>query len=83
LKEWSMRTRRLSREGHRQLVEDMAGVLIDKLGEIELSSDLVCTVLLRSRKFDPDDIGAHLDTARTYVRQALIDQAGLWERLMR
>jgi hypothetical protein len=77
------RLRRLTREGHRQLVEDMAGVLVDKLGEIELGSDLVCTVLLRSRKFNADDIAAHLDTARTYVRQALVDQAGLWERLMR
>jgi hypothetical protein len=77
-----MRTRR-TREGHRQLVEEMAGVLLDKLGEIELGSDLVCTTLLRTRKFDRDDIAAHLDTARTYVRQALVDQAGLWERLMR
>jgi hypothetical protein len=79
----SHRLRRLTREGHRQLIEDMAGVLLDKLGEIELGSDLVCTVLLRTRKFDPDDIADHLDTARTYVRQALVDQAGLWERLMR
>jgi hypothetical protein len=61
----------------------MAGVLLDRLGEIELGSDLVCTVLLRTRKFDPDDIAANLDIARTYVRQALVDQADLWERLMR
>jgi hypothetical protein len=75
--------RRLTVEGRRQLVEEMAVVLLDKLGEIELGSDLVCTVLLRTRKFNPDDIAAHLDTARTYVRQALIDQADLWDRLMR
>jgi hypothetical protein len=78
-----MTTKRRTREGHRQLIEDMAGVLLDKLGEIDLGSDLVCTILLRTRKFDGDDIAAHLDTARTYVRQALIDQAGLWDRLMR
>jgi hypothetical protein len=60
----------------------MAATLLDKLGEIELNSDLVCTILLRTRKFDPDDITAHLDIARTYVRQALVDQADLWERLM-
>jgi hypothetical protein len=78
-----VRLRRLSREGQRQMTEEMAGVLLDKLGEIELSSDLVCTVLLRTRKFNADDIDDHLDTARTYVRQALVDQAGLWDRLMR
>jgi hypothetical protein len=76
------RLRRRTREGQRQLIEDMARTLLDKLGEIELNSDLVCTVLLRTRKFDPDDITSHLDTARTYVRQALIDQADLWERLI-
>jgi hypothetical protein len=78
-----MTTKRRTREGHRQLVEAMAGTLLDKLGEIDLGSDLVCTILLRTRKFEGDDIAAHLDTARTYVRQALVDQAGLWERLMR
>jgi hypothetical protein len=79
------RLRRLSREGHRQLVEDMAVVLCDNFGEIELHSDLVCTVLLRVNKFHPDDIHDCLDEAREYARSALFDDepAGLWERLMR
>jgi hypothetical protein len=77
------RLRRRTWEGHRQLIEDMAVVLLDNYGEIELSSDLVCTVLLRVNRFDPKDIALCLDTAREMARQALIDEAGLWERLMR
>jgi hypothetical protein len=77
------RTRRLSREGHRQLVEDMAIVLLDNYGEIELGSDVVCTVLLRVCKFHPADIHDCLDEAREYARSALSDEAGLWQRLMR
>jgi hypothetical protein len=77
------RLRRLTREGHRQLVEDMAIILLDNYGEIELNSDLVCTVLLRVNKFHPRDIADNLDIARAMARQALVDEAGLWERLMR
>jgi hypothetical protein len=77
------RLRRLTREGHRQLIEDMAMVLLDNFGEIELSDDIVCIVLLRVSKFHPGDIADCLDTARAMARQALTDEAGLWERLMR
>jgi hypothetical protein len=77
------RLRRLTREGHRQLIEDMAVVLLDNYGEIELGSDLVCTVLLRTRHFHPDDIADCLDTARAIARQALVDEGNLWARLMR
>jgi hypothetical protein len=77
------RLRRLSREGQRQLIEDMAIVLLDNYGEIELNSDLVCTVLLRINRFHPRDIADCLDTARTMARAALVDEASLWERLMR
>jgi hypothetical protein len=78
-----MRLRRLTREGHRQMIEDMAMVLLDNYGEIELGSDIVCTVLLRVNRFHPRDIADCLDTARAMARQALIDECGLWARLMR
>jgi hypothetical protein len=78
-----MRLRRLTREGHRQLVEEMAVVLCDNYGEIELGSDLVCTVLLRVNKFHPRDIADCLDVARELARQALVDEGNLWARLMR
>lgn len=76
------RLRRLTAEGQRQMIEDMAVVLLDNYGEIEVSSDLVCTVLLRMNKFHPRDIADYLDAARAMAWQALIDEAGLWERLM-
>jgi hypothetical protein len=75
-----MRLRRLTREGHRQLIEDMAVVLIDKVPE--LSSDTVCTVMLLTQGFHPRDIADCLNTAREMARAALRDEAGLWERLM-
>jgi len=77
------RLRRLTCEGHRQLIEDMAVVLLDNYGEIELNSDLVCTVLLRINRFHPRDIADCLDTAREMARAALVSEAGLWARLMR
>jgi hypothetical protein len=61
----------------------MAVVLLDNYGEIELNSDLVCTVLLRVNKFHPQDIHDCLDTARAMARQALVDEGNLWARLMR
>jgi predicted nucleic acid-binding protein len=74
------RLRRLTREGHRQLIEDMAVVLI---GEIEIGNDQGCIMSLLARGFHPRDISDCLDAARAMVRQALVDEAGLWERLMR
>jgi hypothetical protein len=74
------RLRRLTREGHRQLVEDMATVLI---GEPELGDDTWCTITLLAHGFHPGDIFDCLDTAREIARQALVDEADLWERLMR
>jgi type II secretory pathway predicted ATPase ExeA len=75
-----LRLRRLTAEGQRQLVEDMAVVLI---GEPDLASDLVCVFTLLAQRFHIRDIDAHFDAARTIARQALADEAGLWERLMR
>jgi hypothetical protein len=72
--------RRLTREGHRQLIEDMAVVLI---GEIEIGNDQGCIMSLLARGFRPTDIFDHLDVARAIARQALIDEGGLWDRLMR
>jgi hypothetical protein len=75
-----MKLKRLTREGQRQLIEDMAVVLI---GEIEIGNDTGCVMSLLAHGFHPLDIFDHLDTARTIARQALADEAGLWERLMR
>jgi hypothetical protein len=74
------RLRRLTREGHRQLIEDMAVVLI---GELEIGNDQGCIMSLLAHGFHPSDIFDCLDVARTMARQALLDEAGLWERLMR
>jgi hypothetical protein len=76
-----MTTKRRTWEGHRQMIEDMAVVLIDKVPE--LSSDVVCSVTLRAHRFRPDDIAICLDTAREMARAALRDEADLWQRLMR
>jgi hypothetical protein len=76
-----MTTKRRTREGHRQVIEDMAVVLVDRVAE--LSSDVICSVTLRAHQFHPDDIADNLDTAREMARAALRDEAGLWERLMR
>jgi hypothetical protein len=73
------RLRPLTREGRRQLVEDMAVVLI---GKPELD-DFHCIMALLSERFRSADVFKHLDTAREIARQALADEAELWERLMR
>lgn len=74
------RLRRLTKEGRRQLVEDMACVLV---GELEIGNDQGCIMALLARGFHPRDISDCLDTARSMARAALVDEAGLWERLMR
>jgi hypothetical protein len=74
------RLRRLTREGHRQLIEDMAVTLI---GVDEIGSDVVCAVTLLTQGFHSRDIADCLNTAREMARAALRDEAGLWDRLMR
>jgi hypothetical protein len=71
--------RRLTREGHRQMIEEMATVLIG-LPELD---DFHCIMALLSERFRSADVFRHLDTARDMARQARSDEAGLWERLMR
>jgi hypothetical protein len=76
-----MTTKRRTREGHRQIIENMA---VELCWVSELGNDHRCIMaLVGCRKFHPDDIVDHLDTAREMARAALRDEAGLWEKLMR
>lgn len=69
----------MTREGHRQIIEDMSMVLI---ALPEIGNDHDCIMALLAVRFRAAQIFEHLDTARTIARQALTDEAGLWERLM-
>jgi hypothetical protein len=71
---------RLIRKGRRQMIENMAIVLI---GELEIGNDQGCIMSLLAHGFHPRDIHDHLDVARAMARQARVDEAGLWEKLMR
>jgi hypothetical protein len=73
------RLRRMTREGTRQLVEEMATVLIG-LPELD---DFHAIMALLSDGFRSADVFRHLDIAREMARQARSDEGDLWERLMR
>jgi hypothetical protein len=74
-----MRTRR-TKEGHRQVIEDMA---VELCWVPELGNDHRCIIALIAQRFRPEHIFDYLDVAREMARAALRDEAGLWERLMR
>ena len=75
-----MTTKRRTREGTRQVIEDMA---VELCWVPELANDHRCIIALIAQRFDPSYIFDYLDTARAMARAALADEAGLWERLMR
>jgi hypothetical protein len=68
----------LTREGQRQIIEDMAMALI-ALPEINHDHD--CIMALLAARFRAAEIFDYLDAARDIARQTRLDEGELWAAL--